>query len=91
MILNLFFVIVCKLDIVGVALASALSQCRSAFLIVMALFRSHEDFGLHLAKLRLSKDKAQAILRLGIPSGFRMRSSGSQICLFSSASILSVP
>ena len=70
-ILNLFFVIVCKLDIVGVALASALSQCRSAFLIVMALFRSHEDFGLHLAKLRLSKDKAQAILRLGIPSGFQ--------------------
>ena len=70
-ILNLFFVIVCKLDIVGVALASALSQCRSAFLIVMALFRSHEDFGLHLANLRLSKDKAQAILRLGIPSGFQ--------------------
>lgn len=49
-ILNLFFVIVCKLDVVGVALASALSQCLSAFLIVMALFRSHEDFGLHLAK-----------------------------------------
>ena len=70
-ILNLFFVIVCKLDVVGVALASALSQCLSAFLIVMALFRSHEDFGLHLAKLRLSKDKAQAILRLGIPSGFQ--------------------
>lgn len=67
----LFFVIVCKLDVVGVALASALSQCLSAFLIVMALFRSHEDFGLHLAKLRLSKDKAQAILRLGIPSGFQ--------------------
>ena len=70
-ILNLIFVIVCKLDVVGVALASALSQCLSAFLIVMALFRSHEDFGLHLAKLRLSKDKAQAILRLGIPSGFQ--------------------
>ena len=74
-ILNLFFVIVCKLDVVGVALASALSQCLSAFLIVMALFRSHEDFGLHLAKLRLSKDKAQAILRLGIPSGFQNRKS----------------
>ena len=70
-ILNLIFVIVCKLDVVGVALASALSQYLSAFLIVMALFRSHEDFGLHLAKLRLSKDKAQSILRLGIPSGFQ--------------------
>lgn len=70
-ILNLIFVIVCKLDVVGVALASALSQYLSAFLIVMTLFRSHEDFGLHLAKLRLSKDKAQSILRLGIPSGFQ--------------------
>lgn len=69
--LNLFFVIVCRLDVVGVALASALSQCLSAFLIIFALFRSHADFALRIGSLRLSKDKARAILKLGIPSGFQ--------------------
>ncbi len=69
--LNLFFVIVCRLDVVGVALASALSQCLSAFLIIFALFRSHADFALRIGSLKLSKDKAMAILKLGIPSGFQ--------------------
>ena len=32
--LNLFFVIVCHLDVAGVALASAISQCVSAFLVL---------------------------------------------------------
>ena len=70
-VLNLFFVIVCKLDVVGVALASALSQCLSAFLIILALFRSRADFALRIGSLRFSKDKAEAILKLGIPSGFQ--------------------
>ena len=35
--LNLFFVIVCHLDVAGVALASAISQCVSAFLVLRAL------------------------------------------------------
>ena len=35
----LFFVIVCDLSVVGVALASAISQCVSAFLILRALTR----------------------------------------------------
>lgn len=70
-ILNLFFVITCRMDVAGVALASALSQCVSAFLIVLALFRSKEDFSLRLAALRLSRDKALSILKIGIPSGLQ--------------------
>ena len=38
--LNLFFVIVCKLSVLGVALASAISQYLSAGLVLLHLFRS---------------------------------------------------
>ena len=37
-VLNLFFVIVCNLSVMGVALASAISQYLSAFLILRRLF-----------------------------------------------------
>ena len=43
-ILNLFFVIVLKIDVRGVALASAISQYVSAFLILKDLFGSHEIY-----------------------------------------------
>ena len=37
--LNLFFVIVCSLDVAGVAMASAVSQYVSAILIIISLCR----------------------------------------------------
>lgn len=70
-IFNLFFVIVCHLDVAGVALASALSQYISAFLILLSLFRSKEDFSLRFRDLHLSKDKTVAILKIGVPSGLQ--------------------
>lgn len=42
--LNLFFVIVCNLDVAGVALASAISQCVSAGLILHALTRVQDCY-----------------------------------------------
>lgn len=70
-ILNLFFVIVCHMDVAGVALASAISQYVSAILIVIALLRTTEIYGLKVSKLRLSKDKAMDILRIGMPAGMQ--------------------
>lgn len=67
-ILNLFFVIVCKLDVAGVALASVISQYISAILILGSLFRSKEVYGLCLSKLRLNGKMASAILTIGLPS-----------------------
>ncbi len=67
-ILNLFFVIVCHLDVAGVALASIISQYVSAILILSALFRSKEAYGLRLSKLRPNAKKASAILTVGFPS-----------------------
>ena len=70
-VLNLFFVIVCHLDVAGVAIASILSQYLSAFLILFTLFRSKEIFGLRLKELRLTGKNAREILTLGIPSGIQ--------------------
>ncbi|MCI5676156.1 MAG: MATE family efflux transporter [Clostridia bacterium] len=69
--LNLFFVIVCRMDVDGVALASIISQYLSSFLILLALFRTHEPYGLSLKHLRLSGVSAKAILILGLPAGFQ--------------------
>lgn len=67
--LNLFFVIVCKMDVAGVAIASVISQYMSAVLIVRALFQSGESYGLRLDSLHINKDKAKDILRIGVPAG----------------------
>lgn len=68
-ILNLFFVIVCKLGVVGVALASILSQYISAVLIIRALLKTKEDYGLQLRELRIYRHKAKVILGISIPAG----------------------
>lgn len=70
-ILNLFFVIVCRLDVAGVAMSTILSQYISAILIVRALFRSKENYGLQFSAARISKAKMLSLLSLGLPAGFQ--------------------
>ena len=60
--LNLFFVIVCHLDVVGVALASAISQCVSAFLVLRALTRVQDCYALDFHKVALDPATTQRIL-----------------------------
>lgn len=67
--LNLFFVIVCKMSVAGVALASAISQWLSARLIAAALHRSRRPYRLRLSALRIDKKIAKSILVTGIPAG----------------------
>ena len=71
LVLNLFFVIVCRLDVAGVALASVLSQYLSAGLIVAALLRSHDSYALRLSSLHLTRDKAAGILAISLPAGMQ--------------------
>lgn len=70
-ILNLFFVICCGMDVMGVALASAISQYLSALLILIALLRCKEAYGLQIAELKINRRKAMDILAIGIPAGFQ--------------------
>ena len=69
--LNLFFVIVCHLDVAGVALASAISQCVSAFLVLRALTRVQDCYALDFHKVALDPATTQRILALGLPAGFQ--------------------
>lgn len=69
--LNLFFVIVCHMDVAGVALASAISQYVAAGLVLRALLRTNSLYGLQKKHLRITPGKAMDILALGIPSGLQ--------------------
>lgn len=70
-ILNLFFVVICKLDVAGVALASIIAEYISAALVIALLLRSRENYALHPSELRISPDKVGRILRISIPSAIQ--------------------
>lgn len=69
--LNLFFVIVCNMAVVGVALASSISQWLSCVLILAALMRAKRAYRLRLGLLKFDRDIARRVLVLGIPAGIQ--------------------
>ena len=69
--LNLFFVIVCQLNVMGVALASAISQYVSAGLILRALTKVQDCYALDLHAIKLDLGMTKRILLLGVPAGFQ--------------------
>lgn len=69
--LNLLFVILFHLDVLGVALASILSQYLSAVLILRVLLKSDADFALSLQELRIIPDKLVRIFKIGLPSALQ--------------------
>ena len=70
-VLNLIFVIVFSLGVAGVALATVLSQCVSALLIVLCLMKEQGMCHLTLHDLKIHGDKTVRILQLGLPAGFQ--------------------
>lgn len=70
-ILNLIFVIKFSMGVAGVALATIISQCISAVLIVQCLMRSDTYYRLQIRKLRLVPKKMREIVRIGVPAGLQ--------------------
>ena len=70
-VLNLFFVIVCHLDVAGVAIATVVSQCISATLVVRCMMREQGAVHLELRELRIWKVRLKQILQVGLPAGFQ--------------------
>lgn len=70
-VLNLFFVIVCGMDVEGVAIASVISQYISAVLVVGNLMLCKEDYGIRIKELRIYKNKFKALATLGLPAGMQ--------------------
>ena len=68
-VLNIILVVVAKMDVAGVAVATIVSQYISAALIVIALLREKGELKLDLKKLRFHKAELKHIVRIGLPSG----------------------
>lgn len=69
--LNLLFVIVFKLSVAGVALATTISQIVSALLVIRCLMKVEGSYKLELSKLRIVKHKLGMMIRIGLPAGFQ--------------------
>lgn len=80
-VMNLFFVILCKMDVAGVALATSISQAISALLVVIALTQRTDSCQLQLKKIRIYKQQLLSIFRIGLPAGL-------QSSLFSISNVL---
>ena len=71
-ILDLVFVLVLKMGVEGVALATVLSQCTSALLVIITLVRTDACIKVTIRKLRLHMDMLLKIVRVGIPAAIQM-------------------
>jgi len=69
--LNLFFVIVLNLDVVGVALATTISQTLSCVMVLVALSRRKDASRLNFKMLCFHGPSLKNILRVGLPSGLQ--------------------
>lgn len=69
--LNLLFVIVFRMSVAGVALATIISQAVSALLVLGCLMRDEGPLHLDLRELHLDKRIVKRILQVGLPAGFQ--------------------
>lgn len=67
--LNLILVIVFKIGVEGVAIATIVSQYVSAFLIVLYLLKMPNSCRLVFSKLKIYAEELKSILMLGLPAG----------------------
>ena len=70
-ILNLIFVIGCGLGVAGVALATVISQCISALLVLRCMMHMEGGCRVELKKLRINREKMLQIMRIGFPAGLQ--------------------
>ncbi|MCI5578428.1 MAG: MATE family efflux transporter [Oscillospiraceae bacterium] len=68
---NLLFVIVFRMDVAGVALATVISECISAVLTVICLVKENGEIHLNFRKLKLHRIVMRAVVKVGLPAGFQ--------------------
>ena len=71
-VLDLLFVLVFHMGVEGVALATVLSQCTSALLVVITLMRTDTCIKLRLKDLKINFAMLGKIFRVGIPAAIQM-------------------
>lgn len=79
--LNLLLVISFKLDVAGVAIATVISQCISALLVVRCMVKDTGNIKLELRRLHINRKELKQIVQIGIPAGL-------QGCIFSLSNVV---
>lgn len=69
--LNLVFVIVLKISVAGVALATVISEAISAFLVIYTLIKETDETHLNIKKLGIDFGITFDIMKIGIPAGIQ--------------------
>ncbi len=69
--LNLIFVIIFKMSVAGVALATLISTALSAILVVNTLIHETRIIRLDFKKIKFHKDIALDIIKIGVPVGIQ--------------------
>ena len=70
-ILNLFFVIVLNMTVNGVAIATVLANCLSAFILLNRLMKTDAPVHVILKSLRFDLKSFRSIMRIGLPTGIQ--------------------
>ena len=73
-VLNLFFVAVCRFDVIGVAVATVLSQTLMGWLVLRTLVRCEGASRLKWKQVRLESSSLKEILKLGVPASIQSSS-----------------
>lgn len=80
-ILNLFFVVVLKMDVEGVAIATIISQTLCCVFALVRLMRVKDIYRYDFKELKIHKIYLLKILKIGIPAGLNS-------CLFSVSNVV---
>ncbi len=70
-ILNLFFVAILGWGVAGVAAATTISQCVSAFMVIKCLIQSKEGYRFDCRKIGINKKEFMLMTKIGLPAGIQ--------------------
>lgn len=70
-VLDIFFVTILKMGVVGVAVATALSQVVSALMVLVTLMRTEDSYRLSIHEIRFHPVLLHNIIRIGLPAGIQ--------------------
>ncbi|WP_041138532.1 MATE family efflux transporter [Beduini massiliensis] len=70
-VLDALFVIIFKMNVIGVGIATVISQIVSALLTMVVLMRTNQSYKLYLRKIRFYRDILNHIITIGLPAGLQ--------------------
>lgn len=71
LVLDLVFIVEMKMGIAGAAIATNIGQVVSCVLSILYLMRIHTDYQVNLRKIKIHKETAGLIIKIGLPTGFQ--------------------